>query len=430
MAITVSNPPFSAAVFQMVYGAQPQLVGASPSYYDFVAGNTTGLLPTGVTATRASTGYYNNSAGTLASAAVDAPRFTYRHNGTSWAADGMLIEGSATNLVLYSEEFDNAVWTKFNSSASANATTAPDGAATADAIIENSAVTTTHGIVRSVTYLNATTYVHSVFAKAGTRTWIAIYTEPARFGGAGYTYFNLSTGAVGTVSAGSTAVITLEANGFYRCSVISTTTSAGTSNYALSLATGNNGVTYSGDGASLVYMWGANVVAGDVVTSYIKTTSATVTRASDEVVITNANVLADQAWVVKARAPSKMSGGAVNVAMQVDDGSSNNRRTIRDGTDNKMHSIATVGGTDQCDLDMSAITNGAYFAQATRWATNNFAASRDGGAIVTDLSGSNPLGLTTARVGRSFTGNYWNSTVLTIQTLSTATDAELPLLAA
>ena len=430
MAITVSNPPFSAAVFQMVYGAQPQLVGASPSYYDFVASNTTGVLPTGVTATRASTGYYNNSAGTLVSAAVDAPRFTYRHNGTTWAADGLMVEGSATNLLTYSEELDNAVYTKFNSSISANATTAPDGTLTADAVAENSAVTTTHSVVRSPSFTSGTTYVASVYAKADTRTWAYIYLDPARFGGGGYTYFNLATGAVGTTSAGVTAFTTLEANGFFRCVAIAAATSSGAGTFAPGLATGNGGAIYTGDGVSKAFMWGINLVAADVLSSYIKTTSATVTRASDEVVITSANVLADQAWVVKARAPYKISGGALNVAMQVDDGSSNNRRTIRDGTDNKMHSIATVGGTDQCDLDMGAITNGAYFAQSTRWATNNFAASRDGGAIVTDLSGSNPLGLTTARVGRSFTGDYWNSTVLTIQTLSTATDAELPLLAA
>lgn len=430
MAITVSNPPFSAAVFQMVYGAQPQLVGASPSYYDFVAGNTTGLLPTGVTATRASTGYYNNSAGTLVSAAIDAPRFTYRHNGTSWVADGLIVEGSATNLVTYSEDFSNAAWGKTNTTVSADAVASPDGTTTADALVETSAASVLHNTTRVVTYLNATSYVHSVYAKQDTRTWVYIYIDPGKFGGTGYAYFNLATGATGTVGAGITAFMTLQANGFYRCVAIATTTSAGGGIFSIGLATGDGGATYTGDGVSKAYIWGANCVAGDALTSYIKTTSATVTRASDEVVITNANVLADQAWVVKARAPYKASGGSVNVAMQVDDGSSDNRRSIRDGTDNKMHSIATVGGTDQCDLDMSAITNGAYFAQATRWATNNFAASRDGGAIVTDLSGSNPLGLTTARVGRSFTGNYWNSTVLTIQTLSTATDAQLPLLAA
>lgn len=133
---------------------------------------------------------------------------------------------------------------------------------------------------------------------------------------------------------------------------------------------------------------------------------------------------------MKGRTPRKIGAGAVNVVFQVDDGSGNNRRTLRYGTDGKLHVIATVGGVDQCDLDLGAVANDTDFAVAIRWADNNFAASLNGGAIVTDASGSNPLGLTTARVGCSSAGNYWNSTIRTIETRRTASDTELPLLAA
>jgi hypothetical protein len=45
---------------------------------------------------------------------------------------GLLIEQSSTNLTLYSEQFDNVAWVKTSATVVANATTAPDGASTAD----------------------------------------------------------------------------------------------------------------------------------------------------------------------------------------------------------------------------------------------------------------------------------------------------------
>lgn len=423
--------PLTPQYFQQVFGGQPQLVGASPSFYDFLASTTTGTLPTGVTATRASAGYYNNSAGTLVSAATDVPRYTYRHNGTSWVPDGILIEGPATNLLTYSEAFDNGAWGVSGSTISANATTAPDGTLTADALVENSA-TSLHNVGRIPTFTSGTTYVVSVYAKADTRSWLAIYLDPARFGGAGYTYFNLSTGATGTVLAGATAFTTLEANGFYRCVVIATATGSGGGNFVFNLATGNNTVTYAGDGVSKAYIWGANLVAASALSSYIQTTSATASRAADEVRITNANALADQAWIIKARAPRKISGGAVNTVMQVDDGGPNNRRVAQIGTDNKLHVLAITAGSTQADLDMSAISNDAGFILADRFADAKFAASRDAGVIVTETTAGriNPLGGTTVRLGSSSAGEYLNATIRTVETRRTASDAELPLLAA
>jgi len=58
------------------------------------------------------------------------------------------------------------------------------------------------------------------------------------------------------------------------------------------------------------------------------------------------------------------------------------------------------------------------------------AVSLNGGAILTDMVGVTPLGLTTIRVGRDQSGRFWNSTIKTFETRRTATDAELPLLAA
>lgn len=146
------------------------------------------------------------------------------------------------------------------------------------------------------------------------------------------------------------------------------------------------------------------------------------------VVITNPQVLADQCYIVKARTPVSSSSMA-NIVFQVDDGTFNNRRAIY-YFNGRLYATALVGGVAQATLDLGAVANDTDFVIAARFADNNFAASLNGGAIVTDTSGANPLGLTTARIGAVGSSNPWNSTIRTLETRRTATDAELPLLAA
>src|SRR5262249_8596564 len=54
------------------------------------------------------------------------------------------------NALLYSDQFDNAAWTKSGCSISANAATAPDGTMTADRIVENSS-TSAHLVTQAIT---------------------------------------------------------------------------------------------------------------------------------------------------------------------------------------------------------------------------------------------------------------------------------------
>ena len=96
---------------------------------------TTGTLDSRITFTRSTTGSYYNSAGVLSTAAINAPRFDY--DPVTLESVGLLIEESRTNLLTYSEQFDNAVWTKSNASITANAIIAPDGTLTADKLVED-----------------------------------------------------------------------------------------------------------------------------------------------------------------------------------------------------------------------------------------------------------------------------------------------------
>jgi hypothetical protein len=172
------------------------------------------------------------------------------------------------NLLIYSEQFDNAAWSKSNSTISANDIASPRGDTTADKLVENSA-TSAHLVVQSVTTTVAQTQTLSVFAKADERNWLRVEIDNAsatsNFVSA---FFNLSTGSVGTIGnggAGSVTTASIEAypNGWYRCSISGQPDTSGTAVRArISIGEADNDDTYLGDGSSGLYIWGAQLVEG------------------------------------------------------------------------------------------------------------------------------------------------------------------------
>jgi hypothetical protein len=170
------------------------------------------------------------------------------------------------NLLTWTQEFDNAVWTKTRSSISANAAVAPDGTTTADKLVEDTTASNTHQIAGAIiTLASASTNTVSVYVKAAERTWCRVANAGVVSGGA---FVNLSTGQFGTIEAGVTASsIQSVGNGWYRVSV--TGVLAGTSaQWAVQLSTGNGNTSYTGDGTSGILIWGAQLELGSVATTY------------------------------------------------------------------------------------------------------------------------------------------------------------------
>jgi hypothetical protein len=99
-------------------------------------------------------------------------------------------EGGIRNLLNYTEQFDNGYWTKVGATITANATTAPDGINTADTLTENTS-SGQHRLSLTVGVTNNTAYTVSVFAKAGSRSWLRIRLENGVVGsGQGNVWFN------------------------------------------------------------------------------------------------------------------------------------------------------------------------------------------------------------------------------------------------
>lgn len=390
--------------------------------WDFATGS---LLPT-VDFTRASTGYRYNSAGLLVPETTDTPRFSF--DPILLTSRGLLVEAAVTNNAQYSEDFSAAGWSRTASGITTDAAVAPDGTTTMDKLTEW-ATSNFHNTSRSINVTAGSTYAFSVFAKAGERTWLCLSFGATGFGSTSRAFFDLTNGVLGTVAAGITAFIQHVGSGIYRCTAIMTATLTAASNFNLELSPNGSSLNYVGDGTSGLFLWGANVNESDCATSYIQTAGANATRAIDVATITNSRALTDQCWVVKARTPRRIASGGSRVPFQVDDGTNNNRRLLRYDADNTLHFIVTAGGATQCNLNLGVVENDTDFSVAVRMAKNNFAASLNGGALVTDLSGIVPLGMTIARVGRSTANSAaWNSTIKYIETRRFATDAELVLL--
>ncbi len=219
----------------------------------------------------------------LTSAAAEAARDAHYFNiGTKT----LLLEGARMNDFQRSEELDNAYWTKFQSSITANAVAAPDGLVTADKLVEDSTASSIHYIQRATPSLTDNTKsAVSFFAKAAERSWLLVEIRD-KGNNLKNSFFDIGNGALGTIDAEHTARISKEfEDGWYRCEIVFDAASGGTGpTVTLMLATGDLGETYSGDGASGAYLWGLQFETDKpFASSYIKTTTAAVTRVADQI---------------------------------------------------------------------------------------------------------------------------------------------------
>jgi hypothetical protein len=219
----------------------------------------------------------------LLTAPINAPRFDF--NPTTGESLGLLLEQSSTNLLTYSQDFTNGVWTKGNATITASANIAPDGTQTAQQLVENTS-NTSHTIQYSAS-ITPQTYSFSIYIKSAGRTFAQIQSIANTANT--YATINLTTGVVGTVSGSGTVTATSVGNGWWRCTVTNTSAITGTGLLNIYTALNSTTSTYTGDGYSGIYIWGAQLEALAFPTSYIATTSAQVTRAIDYPIMTGTN---------------------------------------------------------------------------------------------------------------------------------------------
>jgi hypothetical protein len=177
------------------------------------------------------------------------------------------------NLLTYSEQFDNVAWQKANATITANAISAPDGATTADSLVDDGS-SGVHSTNQAFTCLPNTTYTLTAYLKAGERNWGTIdpvFPTVAN----NITYFDLVNGVVGTNDEDNTASIESVGGGWYRCRVTHTTGAAQTTiRLQVAPATANGGINYIGNNTAAIYVWGAQLELGSTATAYQRVVTA------------------------------------------------------------------------------------------------------------------------------------------------------------
>jgi hypothetical protein len=227
-----------------------------------------------------------NAAGTLVNVAAGSLALDY--DPVTHAAKGLLCEPQGTNNQTRSSDFTTS-WLPNDATVSANIVTAPNGLTEADALIPIAGVGRPFVNWTSTTTA-ATVTTYSLFAKNGTlgTNWIEVQIGGAPTVSA---WFNLATGVVGTATGSPISrTITAVGNGWYRLTV-TFTAGAGSAATYLCADDADGGTSGTGDGTkSAFYLWGTQMEAGTVATSYIPTLAATVTRAGDMVKVTSASI--------------------------------------------------------------------------------------------------------------------------------------------
>jgi hypothetical protein len=310
----------------------------------------------------------------------------FDHNPTTGEALGLSVWEARTNLLLRSQEFDDAYWTKTRSSISADQIIAPDGTLTADKLVEDTS-TNTHVLQRSISLggsVDSSAYTISFYVKASERSFLQAYDNGQSASGA--TVFDLSTGAV----TSGTGTITSVGNGWYKCAIYPLKDSSTTAILVFVLQSDAGTSSYLGDGTSGIYIWGAQLEAGALATPYIPTVASTVARSADVAVMTGANFSRwyrqdEGTFVVEAE--GYINGQSMVVAQNTSLSNYIDIAWRSAGVTAPFVNFVKDSVTQASLTDLSAGDN----VVAVSYAFNDFKGSINGRTAITDTSGSVPV---------------------------------------
>ena len=264
----------------------------------FKSGKLYSQIPTSgagdFTVTRATTATRVNASGLIESVASGIPRLDYFSSDGAVGCPALLVEPAATNTLSGSVSLDTG-WTITADTTVTSGITSPSGSTNATLFQASSFSSRVRQVA---TLTSGTTYTFSCFGKFGALSSgfsLNVFDENAASYGSGVCQaFNLNEGtlgASGTIGAGFTLQsVGMEdyGNGWYRCRMtvlMGYTPTAPRVGFRIGTQiTGRPSSVASGT----VNAWGAQLETGTVPTSYIPTTTATVTRNADVVSVSGA----------------------------------------------------------------------------------------------------------------------------------------------
>ena len=321
----------------------------------------------------------------------------------------MLVEPQRTNLLTYSSSFDNGAWSKTAISVSANSATAPNGLNTADTLSNTSASAI---ILQTSPSVNTSAVVtFSAYLKRTNNDWVvvAIARNGATTYGELYVWFNIATGAVGSNLPDGAAVLVdadIEdaGNGWYRCSVTGYVPNAVSYVAFMFLPDANS--SFNRVTSQSVYAWGAQLEAGSYPTSYIPTTSASVTRNADVISKTGISSLIGQTEGViysEFTCDFKNPSGAIPIYLRGSGGGGTYSYStyVQMGASN-FNVLVFSNGVAQLSLNSGTLTEGQMVKMAFAYKANDFVLYINGVQTSFYNAGTPSIGLNAIDFGTYF----------------------------
>lgn len=359
-----------------------------------------------------------NSDGLLEEVAINIPRLDYSNSAT---CPSLLLEPQSTNLITYPLSFDNAYWVKSGLSVVSNQSSPHvDYPTSAYKLVEDSS-TGVHQIASTpISITIGSRYVQSFYLRAGERSIVQI-AFGSQFSSTDYANFDLLNGVVSLEVGDIGADIEELSNGWYRCSVYSTSLSTTTEVFYLTTQTSLTATrfdTYTGDGVSGVYVFGAQVENQIYLTSLIlpSTEGVVSTRIMDFARKTGITSYIGQTegvlivdFIFKG-VPNGVSSMPVSI-----DGIGGVEAYIYIDSSNIVYGQFSVSGFT-CNINGGSLAIGQRYKIAFAYKQDDFSLHINGVTVGTDNSGA--VGATqNLTIGNYLNGNYPHNNITEFRAL-------------
>ena len=321
--------------------------------------------------TRSTTATRENSSGNIESVAADLPRIDYL-GGTAH----ILLEPQSTNTATYSNDFtqgdifnSSGDPTLSNSVLSANQSTAPDGTNTAQKLTDNNDSAT--GAITlnyfGVTFTSGEASTVSIFVKKDTVRYFRISITNLDTDQAAS--FDLDTGLV----SDGTGVMTDYGDGWYRCSVTTTTTTdlAGAVQFSISENSDRSGGNLR-NGTKSTFLWGLQTEELSFPTSYIPTSGSPVTRSKDQAVSSGSSDLINSTEGVLYAEIAALADSGTYRTISLNDGTNDECVRLRFHTNsNKIEGLIRDGGSGIAKIEHTVTDTRDFHKAAFEYKSGN-----------------------------------------------------------
>jgi hypothetical protein len=343
-----------------------------------------------LTFTRASTATRVNASGLIEEVASGVPRLDY----TNSSCPKLLLEPQRTNLVQFSEQFDNAdYWTPLNGSITANTQIAPDGTTSADTLTSDggAVIANKSGVYRNnVIGQSTTTYNRSVYLKKGNTRYGWVSVLGSSFTRSWSVIFDFDTEQI-VDTGGPQQVLGFGfekiENGWYRINFYIDADSGTRRNFSAGMS--RSSTSFEHEAGDTIHIWGAQLEEGTYATSYIKTEAAAVTRVADAASKTGISSLIGQTEGTLFVEITTTNDITTVTPIGISDGTGSNRVLLYVGA-GTLTALVTVSGVAQASISSSAISANTSYKMAIAYKANDFAFYVNGVLVGTDTSGTVP----------------------------------------